>query len=118
MLWLDVDAKLSSLSGGSKSIDGFCRTFFGIENTPAMVNPYTYDQFVAALNAYQPYDWDGYFRTRVYAIAPHPPNGFEPLGWRVVYDDAPNAAMMESQRRRHTMNAAFSLTNARIRWAA
>ena len=109
LLWLDVDAKLSSLSGGSKSIDGFCRTFFGIENTPAMVNPYTYEQFVAALQAYQPYDWDGYFRTRVYAIAPHPPNGFEPLGWRVVYDDAPNAAMMESQRRRHTMNAAFSL---------
>jgi predicted metalloprotease with PDZ domain len=109
LLWLDVDAKLAAASGGTKSLDGFCRTFFGMENTPAMVNPYTYDQFVAALQAYQPYDWDAYFRSRVYAIAPHPPNPFEPLGWRVTYDDAPNVAMQESQMRRHSINAAFSL---------
>jgi predicted metalloprotease with PDZ domain len=109
LLWLDVDAKLAAASGGTKSLDGFCRTFFGIQNTPAMVNPYTYDQFVAALQAYQPYDWDAYFRSRVYAIAPHPPNPFEALGWRVTYDDAPNAAMEESQRRRHAISAAFSL---------
>jgi predicted metalloprotease with PDZ domain len=109
LLWLDVDAKLAAASGGTKSLDGFCRTFFGMQNTPAMVNPYTYDQFVAALQAYQPYDWDAYFRSRVYAIAPHPPNPFEALGWRVTYDDAPNVAMEESERRRHAISAAFSL---------
>jgi predicted metalloprotease with PDZ domain len=109
LLWLDVDAKLGALSGGSKSLDGFCRQFFGIENTPSMVNPYTYDQFVAALTNYQAYDWDGYFKTHVYAIAPHPPNPFEALGWRVVYNDQPNVASLEQQLQRHNVSAAFSL---------
>jgi predicted metalloprotease with PDZ domain len=109
LLWLDVDARLMAMSGGSKSLDGFARGFFGIENTPAMVNPYTYDQFVAALNAYQPYDWNAYFKQRVYAIAPHPPSGFEALGWKLVYNDTPNAAQQERLRRFHGIDAAYSL---------
>jgi predicted metalloprotease with PDZ domain len=109
LMWLDVDGRLAALSGGTKSLDGFCRTFFGMENTPAMVNPYTYAQFVAALSAYQPYDWDGYFKTRVYSIAPHPPNPFEALGWSIAYTDEPNALSMAGARARHSFSAAYSL---------
>ncbi len=109
LLWLDVGAKLSALSGGSKTLDGFCRQFFGIENTPSMVNPYTYEQFVSALTSYQAYDWDAYFKAHVYAIAAHPPNPFEALGWRVVYNDEPNAASVAQQMQRHNISAAFSL---------
>jgi predicted metalloprotease with PDZ domain len=109
LLWLDVDAKLDAMSHGAKSLDGFCKTFFGIENTPPMVNPYTYDQFVAALNAYQPYDWDAYFKSHVYSIAPHPPSPFEALGWKLVYNDTPNAAMAARQQARHFTDAALSL---------
>jgi predicted metalloprotease with PDZ domain len=109
LLWLDVYAKLASLSGGTKSLDGFARAFFGIENTPPIVNPYTYEQFVEALNAYQPYDWDGYFKTHVYAIAQHPPSPFEALGWKVVYTDVANAATAARLRERHSFEATFSL---------
>jgi predicted metalloprotease with PDZ domain len=91
LLWLDVDAQLLAMSGGTKSLDGFCKTFFGLQNTPSMVNPYTYEQFVAALNAYQAYDWDGYFKKAVYAVAPHPPSAFEKLGWKLVYTNKASA---------------------------
>jgi len=109
LLWLDVAAKLDAMSHGARSLDGFCRRFFGMENTPPIVNPYTYGQFVAALSAYQPYDWNAYFQSRVYAVAPHPPSGFESLGWRLVYNDTPNEAALERQKRRHGFDAAFSL---------
>jgi predicted metalloprotease with PDZ domain len=109
LLWLDVDGKLGELSGGGKSLDGFARRFFGIENTPPSVDPYTYAQFVAALDAYQPYDWDGYFKARVYAIAPHPPDPFERLGWKLVYTATPNSAEAARAKVRHSLDAAFSL---------
>jgi len=109
LLWLDVYGKLLDLSGGTKSLDGFAHVFFGIENTPPMVNPYTYAQFVAALNAYQPYDWDAYFKSRVYAVTAHPPNPFEALGWKLVYTATPNSAEAARAKFRHSLDAAFSL---------
>ena len=109
LMWLDVYAKLEDLSHGSKSLDGFCKRFFGMTNTPSIVDPYTYEEFVAALNAYQPYDWDTYFKSRVYVIAPHPPDPFDELGWKLVYTavEAPAAAARE--KKRHTVDAAYSL---------
>ena len=106
---LDVYGKLLDLSNGKKSLDGFARVFFGIRNTPPEVNPYTYQQFVAALTAYQPYDWDAYFKAHVYAVAPHPPDGFERLGWKVVYTDEQSAAAKERARSRHSFDARYSI---------
>jgi predicted metalloprotease with PDZ domain len=109
LMWLDVYAELQELSHGTKSLDGFAHRFFGIENTPPVVNPYTYEQFVAALTAYQPYDWDAYFKARVYAVTPHPPNPFERLGWKLVYVEARNASDKARQARRASIDAADSL---------
>lgn len=109
LMWLDVYAKLEQLSNGSKSLDGFCHRFFGIENTPSVVNPYTYAQFVAALTAYQPYDWDAYFKSHVYAIALHPPDPFEELGWKLTYTATQNAVAAERERQRHIFSAAYSI---------
>lgn len=109
LLWLDVDARLGEMSGGSKSLDGFCKRFFGIENTPPEVNPYTYAQFLAALGAYAPYDWASYFNARVFSIALHPPSPFEKLGWHLVYTDTPSALATERTKRFHGFDAAYSL---------
>ncbi len=41
-----------------------------------------------ALNTVQPYDWAGFFRTRVYEVNPKvPENGFTQGGYRLVYND-------------------------------
>lgn len=109
LLWLDVHARLAELSHGKKNLDGFAKTFFGIRNTPSEVNPYTYEQFVAALNAYQPYDWDGYFKSRVYRVALHPPSAFEALGYRLAYTDKPNEDLALRLKEGHGFSAAYSL---------
>jgi predicted metalloprotease with PDZ domain len=109
LLWLDVAAKIDADSHGKKSLDGFCRRFFGIADTPSQVNPYTYAQFVAALSDYAPGDWNAYFQSRVYGLAAHPPDGFEKLGWRLVYTDVPNLPLARYAKQRHTSPVASGL---------
>jgi predicted metalloprotease with PDZ domain len=109
LLWLDVDARLLTMSKGTKSLDGFCKTFFGIENTPPEVNPYTYDEFVAALDRYAPYDWNAYFKAKVFSVTVHPPSAFEALGWKLVYTDKPNEVEAARSARSKSFDASFSL---------
>jgi predicted metalloprotease with PDZ domain len=88
LIWLDADTKIRELSGGKKSLDDFARLFFGIDNGSYITVPYTFDDLVKALNTVQPYDWAGFFRTRVYEVSPNvPENGFTQGGYRLVYND-------------------------------
>jgi predicted metalloprotease with PDZ domain len=88
LLWLDADTKIRDLSGGKKSLDDFAKLFFGIDNGSYVTVTYTFDDLVKALNTVQPYDWAGFFRTRVYEVNPNvPENGFTQGGYRLVYND-------------------------------
>src|SRR5256885_9959506 len=50
------------------------------------VEPYTLDDLVAALSQVAPLDWAGFFRKRVFDVAPDPPlGGIERGGWKLVY---------------------------------
>ena len=90
LLWLKVDAMLREHSGGAQSLDTFARAFFGKQNTGPIVEPYTRADIVAGLHAIMPYDWAGFFHTWVDDVAVHPPNGFGPDGWRLVFNDKPS----------------------------
>jgi predicted metalloprotease with PDZ domain len=88
LIWLDADTKIRELSGGKKSLDDFARLFFGIDNGSNITVTYTFDDLVKALNTVQPFDWAGFFRTRVYEVSPSvPENGFTQGGYRLVYND-------------------------------
>jgi predicted metalloprotease with PDZ domain len=88
LVWLDADTKIRELSGGKKSLDDFARRFFGIDDGSYITSAYTFDDLVKALNTVQPYDWAGFFRTRVYEVNPNvPENGFTQGGYRIVYND-------------------------------
>ena len=88
LIWLDADTKIRELSGGKKSLDDFAKLFFGIENGSYVTVTYTFDDLVKTLNTVQPYDWAGFFRTRVYEVNPNvPENGFTQGGYRLVYND-------------------------------
>jgi predicted metalloprotease with PDZ domain len=88
LIWLDADTKIRELSGGKKSLDDFAKLFFGIDNGSYITVTYTLDDLVKALNTVQPYDWAGFFRTRVYEVNPNvPENGFIQGGYRLVYND-------------------------------
>jgi predicted metalloprotease with PDZ domain len=88
LVWLDADTKMRELSNGSKSLDDFAKAFFGIDNGSYVTVTYTFDDLVKALNAIQPYDWAGFFRTRVMDVEPQvPENGFTQGGYKLVYND-------------------------------
>jgi predicted metalloprotease with PDZ domain len=88
LIWLDADTKIRELSGGKKSLDDFAKAFYGINNGSYVTVTYTLDDLVKALNAVQPFDWAGFFQTRVYDVAPQvPENGITQGGYRLVYND-------------------------------
>jgi predicted metalloprotease with PDZ domain len=110
MIWLEADTVLRQRSGGRKSLDDFCRAFFGGASGPATVAPYSADDVYAALNAVVPYDWRGFFTERVYAIQPRAPlGGFEGAGWKLVYTDRPNTYQKLRARSSQKVDENFSL---------
>lgn len=85
-IWLEVDAIIREGSGGRKSLDDFCRAFFGGENTGAIVVPYTLDQLVDGLNDIHSYDWRSHLLNRVRSRTQHAPlEGLELCGWRLAH---------------------------------
>ena len=92
LIWLEVDTIIRQQTRGQRSLDDFCRRFHGGESGPPKVVPYTFDDVVRTLNEVTPYDWTGLLRELVGATSTHAPlGGIEGGGWKLVYNDKPNA---------------------------
>jgi predicted metalloprotease with PDZ domain len=92
LIWLEVDAIIRQQTHGQRSLDDFCRGFYGGQSGPPMMVPYTFEDVVRALNEIVPYDWASLLRERVGATSTRAPlGGIEREGWKLVYNDQPNA---------------------------
>jgi len=110
LIWLEVDTTIRQQSHGEKSLNDFCRLFYGGESGPPKVVPYTFDDVVRALNQVTPYDWAGLLKTRVNSTDPHAPvGGIERGGWRLVYNDQPNLFIRTGEKLRKSVDASYSL---------
>jgi len=110
LIWLEADTIIRKESGGRKSLDDFCRSFEGGENTGPKVVPYTFDEVVAALNAVWPHDWKKFFTERLESHGPGAPlGGLENSGWKLVYNDTPNDNRMAQELPQHLTDVQFSL---------
>lgn len=110
LIWLDADILIRQQSHGQKSLDDFCRRFYGPPDSSPKLAPYTLDDIVAALNATLPYDWRGFFNTRVYEINPHPPlGGIEHGGWQLTYNDQENAVIRVRETVDDMLDLSYSL---------
>ncbi len=110
LIWLETDIVIRRETHGQKSLDDFCRRFYGAPSTPPKVVPYTLDDVVAALNEVLPYDWRGFFHARVEEIQDHAPmGGITGGGWRLVYNSTPNQHSQIGERVTRTMEMSFSL---------
>jgi predicted metalloprotease with PDZ domain len=113
LLWLDADMTIRSLTSGKRSLDDFCRAFYGGTSGHAELKPYTFDDLVAALNSVAPHDWKAFLNERLSSTDPAPPvGGIEQAGWKLIYNDKPNTALQfnEEQRKGADLNASLGFT--------
>jgi predicted metalloprotease with PDZ domain len=98
LLWLEVDVTIRKLTQGRRSLDTFCRDFFGGPDGKPVISTYTFDDLILALNQVAPYDWRAFFRERLDPTDPPPAfRGLTEGGWRLVYNDEPNEMVVAGQ---------------------
>jgi predicted metalloprotease with PDZ domain len=110
LVWLDADTLIRETSGGKRSLDDFCNSFFGgAERAPA-VRPYSRSDVVSELRRVASYDWDGFLTSRVDSINPRAPlAGIERGGWKLTYDDTPNDFLSAREKVDGADNLSLSL---------
>jgi predicted metalloprotease with PDZ domain len=110
LLWLEADSIIRQKTNNRASLDDFLRSFHGGNSGVAEVKPYTYDELLAALNAIAPYDWRKHFDERLSSLSPRAPiAGITNHGWKVTFDDTPNAAIKANEDRRKYIDLTYSL---------
>lgn len=114
ILWLWVDVIIRQQTHGGKSIDDFCKAFYGPPSLPLDQapgpKPYTFDDVVSTLNQVAPYDWRKFFNDILWTTAPHAPvGGIEGSGWHIVYTDVKPDGIRAHEEIRHEINTLFSL---------
>jgi predicted metalloprotease with PDZ domain len=110
LIWLEVDTIIRQQTHGQKSLDDFCRLFFGGQSGPPKVVPYTFDDVVRGLNEVTPYGWASLLTERVNSTdARAPLSGIERGGWRLVYNDQPDTLLSAGEKLGKRTNVAYSL---------
>ncbi|HWX53791.1 MAG TPA: M61 family peptidase [Verrucomicrobiae bacterium] len=110
LLWLEIDTMIRNQTREQKSLNDFCRSFFGGESGPPKIVPYTFDDVVAALNQVAPYDWAAHLRERLDSKSPHAPlGGMEKGGWKLVYSSEKNTTMQAAEKTGDSLDLSFSL---------
>ena len=110
LLWLEVDALIRRQTNGQKSLNDFCRVFYGGPGGRPAVVPYKFEDVVAALNQVSAYDWAKLLRERLDSKSAHAPlGGIENGGWKLVYTGEKNATMDAAEKTGGSLDARFSL---------
>lgn len=110
LIWLEADTIIRQQTKGAKSLDDFCKAFYGGQSGPPELRPYTEDDVVAALNYVAPYDWKGFFQTRIYDVAPKAPlGGIANSGWKLDYQEEPTVLGRSLERVSEKLDMTASL---------
>jgi predicted metalloprotease with PDZ domain len=90
LLWLEVSMLIHDQSHGQKSLEDFCRLFYGGPNNGPELKPYTFQELVGSLSQVVPYDWASFFQERLTSTLPEAPvGGIQAAGWKVEYSEKP-----------------------------
>ena len=110
LIWLEADTIIRRQSKGQKSLDDFCRKFYGGEDGVIKVAPYALQDVVAMMNSIAPYDWNRFFLDRLHSHGPLAPlGGLEASGWRLGYSDEPNDHQRATEQTDGNVDLSFSL---------
>jgi predicted metalloprotease with PDZ domain len=110
LIWLEVDTLIRQQTKGAKSLDDFCRVFHGGESGAPRLSPYTFQDVVTALNGVTPYEWEKLLRDRTQNTSTHAPfGGIQQGGWKLVYNDTPNAFMAAAETVGRGLDLSYSI---------
>ncbi|MEA3211632.1 MAG: hypothetical protein QOE70_4689 [Chthoniobacter sp.] len=111
VIWLEADAIIREQSGGKRSLDDFCKAFFGLKPDPqADVVPYELVEVVTDLKQLADYDWEAFFRDRI--TMPKESLGLEfldKLGYRIQFSPKPSEFLIQREQDRKNVTATASL---------
>src|SRR4029077_10593697 len=110
LIWLDTDTKIRELSGGTRSLDDFCKRFHGAPSTAPTVKTYGFDDVVATLNEVAPFDWRNFLLARLNSTDFHAPlRGIEKGGWKLAYQATPNGVLKDQEQARRGIEMDYSI---------
>ena len=111
LIWLEADTVIRKQTQGKKSIDDFCRMFYGGPSGPPQMKPYAFESVTETLNGIAPYDWKGFFDTRLNRTGTDraPLGGIEASGYRLAYVDQPSEAEKDTEQIRQVTSVAYSI---------
>jgi predicted metalloprotease with PDZ domain len=110
LLWLEADALIRRESKGRKSLDDFCKLFYGAPSTNPKLVPYDFAAVVEALGAVQAYDWSGFWTTRLNRLRPAAPlEGLQAAGWRLALNDTPSIMHLAHEADDKDLDLRYSL---------
>jgi predicted metalloprotease with PDZ domain len=108
--WLWADVIVRQQSKGAKSLDDFCKLFYGGQSGPPALKTYTFDDVVNTLNQVAPYDWRGFWTERLTNHGPRGPlGGVNGSGWKLVYDETPSYLTTAEEHRSKAIDAHYSV---------
>jgi predicted metalloprotease with PDZ domain len=110
LLWLEADVHIRKTTQGKKSLDDFCRHFFGGPGGKISLKPFTFDELVAGLEATVPFDWRGLLTKRLTATTDDAPlDGLTRAGWKLGASDKQTDLHKENESDAKTIDATASL---------
>lgn len=110
LLWLEADTIIRRETKGARSLDDFCRLFHGGTSGPPQVLPYAFDDVVAALQKIAPYDWRGFWRSRLESPTTGAPlGGVTAAGWSLVYTDTVPQMLRSREAVRKAVDVRYSI---------
>ncbi|HXI04172.1 MAG TPA: hypothetical protein VNI57_13435, partial [Candidatus Saccharimonadales bacterium] len=110
LIWLEADTIIRRESKGAKSLDDFCRSFYGGRSGPPEVKPYTFDDVMSALNDVVPYNWKGFFTERLKKKGlDAPTGGLKSSGWRLVFDNVRSERLKAEEKVNKEVDVRFSI---------
>jgi predicted metalloprotease with PDZ domain len=93
LIWLEADAIIRDQTQGKRSLDDFCRKFFGGQDGSPAEKSYIEADIIKALAEVVPYDWAAFIDKRIHRIAETAPlDGLASDGWKLTYSEKPNDA--------------------------
>lgn len=110
LTWLWADVIIRQQTNGAKSLDDFCKRFYGAPGGAPTVKTYTFDDVVSTLNQVAPYDWRGFWSERLTSHGPGAPlQGLLGSGWKLVYNETPSEPSRAERREGVEINAHYSV---------